>query len=183
MAIVTTNPLVSGLSGMLGRSLVFKNLGGKTIVASRPRPAKTESEQQRKNRSKFRLASAWAKTALLDPQKKSYYQQKAKKLKLPNAYTAAIADYMRKPQLKEICRCDHQMTYVVYKKDFELQSGELRLLPDNGTGNEIKLMPNRWGELVFTLNDKLLSDGWHLNAQGKAGSQTIIRIPATILHC
>jgi hypothetical protein len=106
MAIVTTNPIVNGLSGMLGQTLVFKILRGKTIVASRPRPAKTQSEQQRQNRSKFRQAATWAKTMLHDPQQKTYYQQQAKKLKLPNAYTAAITDYMRKPQLKEISRRD-----------------------------------------------------------------------------
>jgi hypothetical protein len=125
MAIVTANPLVNGLSGMIGRSLVFKNVHGRTIVASSPRLAKTQSEQQRQNRGKFKQASAWAKTVLLDPQKKAYYQQKAKKLKLPNAYTAAIANYMRKPQLKEIGRRDHMITYIVRKKGFELKSGEI----------------------------------------------------------
>ena len=81
---------------MLGGTLVFKILRGKTIVTSRPRSPKTESEQQRKNRAKFKQGSIWAKTILLDEQKKAYYKQQAKKLGLPNAYTAALADYMRK---------------------------------------------------------------------------------------
>jgi hypothetical protein len=38
---------------------------------------------------------------LHDPQKKGYYQQQAKRRKLPNAYTAAIAEYMSQPHLKE----------------------------------------------------------------------------------
>ncbi|MFM9836692.1 MAG: hypothetical protein ACKVOQ_00430, partial [Cyclobacteriaceae bacterium] len=92
--------------GMLGQTLVFKNLCGRTIVASRPRPPKTQSEKQRQSRTKFRQASSWAKNVLLDQQKKTYYLQKAKKLKLPNAYTAAIADYMCRPSLKEIGKHD-----------------------------------------------------------------------------
>jgi hypothetical protein len=100
MAKVTSNPLVSGLSGMLGGTLVFKILRGKTIVTSRPRPPKVESEQQRQNRTTFKQGAMWAKTVLLDEQKKAYYEQKAKKLRLPNAYTAAIADYMSEPGLR-----------------------------------------------------------------------------------
>lgn len=173
MAIVTTNLLVNGLSGMLGQSLVFKNLHGKTIVTSRPRPPKTQSEQQRQNRSKFRQASAWAKTTLLDPQQKVYYLQKAKKLKLPNAYTAAIADYMRKPQLKEIGRRDHQITCVVRKKDFELQSGALMLLPPSGPANEVKLIPNRQGELVFSLSEDDARNGWLVDVVDNAGTRNI----------
>jgi hypothetical protein len=37
----------------------------------------------------------WAHEVLCDPDKKKYYEQRAKALKLPNAYTAAIRDYMR----------------------------------------------------------------------------------------
>ncbi len=80
MAKVTSNLLVSGLSGMLGGTLVFKILRGKTIVASRPRPPKVESEQQRQNRNKFKDGALWAKTILLDAQTKAYYTEQAKKL-------------------------------------------------------------------------------------------------------
>src|SRR5258708_3859799 len=122
MAILTTNPVVNSFSGMLGKSLVFKNLRGKTILSSKPRPPKTQSVQQRANRSKFRAASRWAKIALLsDPEKKAYYQKKAKKLKLPNAYTAAIADYMRSAKVQETSKREGTVTYRVYKKDFGLR--------------------------------------------------------------
>jgi hypothetical protein len=179
MAIVTTNPLVNGLSGMLGRSLVFKNIRGRTIVGSRPRPPKTQSEQQRQNRSKFKQASAWAKIVLLDSQKKAYYQQKAKKLKLPNAYTAAIADYMRKPQLKEIGRRDHMMTYIVRKKDFELKSGEVQLLHAEGSASEAALIvPNQQGELIFSLNEDASHNGWLINVVDKAGIRIVLTIPS-----
>jgi hypothetical protein len=165
MAIVTNNPLVNGLSGMLGQTLVFKNLRGKTIVAGRPRPAKTQSEQQRQNRSKFRQAAAWAKTVLRDPQKEAYYQQKARKLHLPNAYTAAITDYMRRPQLKAISRREQTSTYVVRKKDFALQSGVLRVSPTE----ETTLSVNQQGELVFTLCEEGLQQGWQVILVDHAG--------------
>jgi hypothetical protein len=178
MAIVTNNFLVNGFSGMLGQTLVFKNLRGKTIVASRPRPAKTQSEQQRQNRSKFRQAATWAKTVLRDPQKKAYYTQKAKKLHLPNAYTAAITDYMRKPQLKAISRREQTITYVVRKKDFALPSGELRL----STVHETTLIPNKLGELSFSLNEQVLPGGWHITVLDSAGIRHVLT-PGTPLPC
>jgi len=95
MAIVATNPLLNGLSGRLGKNMVFKMLRGKTIVASRPLAPTRQSEQQRANRNKFKQASEWAKAELIHPGKKEYYEDIGRKLRLPNAYTAAIKVYMR----------------------------------------------------------------------------------------
>ena len=39
---------------------------------------------------------------LMVPEKKAYYTHKAKKLKLPNAYTAAICDFMPKGEIKKL---------------------------------------------------------------------------------
>lgn len=170
MALVTTNPIVNGLSGMLGKTIVFKSLRGKTIVASRPRPAKTQSEQQQQNRNKFRQAATWAKTILRDPQQKSYYQQQAKKLKLPNAYTAAITDYMRKPQLKEISRRDDTVCYVVRKKDFALKSGALQL----SSTEETTLHANGHGAFVFALGEQEQQHRWHVTVVDHAGLRYVL---------
>lgn len=174
MALVTTNPIVNGLSGMLGKTIVFKSLRGKTIVASRPRPAKTQSEQQHQNRNKSRQAAYWAKTILRDPQQKSYYQYRAKKLKLPNAYTAAITDYMRKPQLKEISRRDDTVCYVVRKKDFDLRSGALQL----SSTEETTLHVNEHGAFVFSLGEQGQQHRWQVTVVDHAGLQYVL-IPAS----
>lgn len=39
-----------------------------------------------------------------DPALKAYYWRKAQKLKLPNAYTAALTDYMRKGKIESVNR-------------------------------------------------------------------------------
>jgi hypothetical protein len=101
MAILKGNSLVQGFSGMMG-NIVFRTLRGKTIMAKKPRPARRQSALQREHRGRFRKAAAFAKAAMLDPQKKTYYWKKAHELKLPNAYTAAIADYMRKPVVTKV---------------------------------------------------------------------------------
>lgn len=124
MAVLQNNVLLHGISGMLGGSILFKNMNGKTIVARRPALPSRQSEQQRVNRGKFREASAWAKATLLDAEKKAYYQRKAKKMKLPNAYTAAITDYMRKPDVVVVRNADQGATLFVSKKNFTLKRVE-----------------------------------------------------------
>ena len=101
MAISRTNTPVKGFSGSLG-NLVFRQYGDKTILSRKGRTPCKQSIQQRENRDRFKHASTWAKLMMLNADKKAYYAHKAKKLKLPNAYTAAISDYMRKGEIKEI---------------------------------------------------------------------------------
>jgi len=160
MATVRTNPIVNGLSGMLGRTIVFKTLRGKTIMANRPTPPKKQSEQQKTNRSKFRDASHWAHQVLLDPLKKEYYQNKAKKLKLPNAYTAAITDYMRNAKITMTTTTGSSTTYEVSKKDFELKKVEIVIRNTNGIVTEVRpVLKDRHNEWTFTISkEELLSE-------------------------
>jgi hypothetical protein len=137
MAIIHANPVTIGLSGSLGH-IVFKQLRGKTILANKPRQTKKQSEQQRENRSRFKAAAFWAKCVMLDPEKKAYYWRKAKKLKLPNAYTAAVCDYMRKGEIKEIDTRQYKgnagdvIRVKINKKDFNINKVELTLLDAHG---------------------------------------------------
>jgi hypothetical protein len=126
MAIVRSNDLIEGFSGMFGDTMVFRNLRGKTVVSQRPKPPKKQSEQQKSNRSKFRQATMWAQSVLEDPERKEYYRRKAKKLNLPNAYTAAITDYMRSPMVAQDKR-NGVTTVCVKKKDFSLKKVEITL--------------------------------------------------------
>src|SRR5690606_38898719 len=104
MARITCNDLVDGLSGKLGDSLVFRTIRGKTFVSTPARKPnkKKESKAQRNTRTRFREASQWAQFILFYPEQKAYYRKRAKALKLPNAYTAAITDYMRKPKVEKV---------------------------------------------------------------------------------
>lgn len=130
MAIVATNLLVNGLSGKFGNTLMFKTLRGKTFVSAMARKPdkKKESNAQRNTRSTFREATQWAQHILYDPEKKAYYQQRARALKLPNAYTAAITDYMRKVKVKKLVE-EKGIMYAVSKPGFLVQ--DVRITTDN----------------------------------------------------
>ncbi len=101
MASIRNNLLTKGFSGVIG-DIMFRQIGNNTFASKAPRAPKKQSALQRENRMKFKDASLHATILLLDPQKKAYYQQKAKKLKLPNAYTAAVTEYMRKGEIKQV---------------------------------------------------------------------------------
>ena len=58
---------------------------------------------------------------IADPERKAYYKRIAHKLKLPNAYTAAITDYMRKIQIPEVTVSD-KVQIEVFKKDFKVET-------------------------------------------------------------
>lgn len=122
MATVTPNALIDGFRGKFGNSLVFKTIRGKTFLSPSARKPnkKKETEAQRSTRVTFKQAAQWAKSTLLDPQKKAYYRQRAKALKLPNAYTAALTDYMRKPTVVKLQNRD-TITYSISKKGFTIQ--------------------------------------------------------------
>ncbi len=162
---------------MLGRALVFKTLRGKTILASRPSPPTKQSEQQRLNRSKFKEASFWAKSVIRDPANKEYYDRKAKKLKLPNAYTAAITDYMRTPQVKEIEKRLDTVTYKVSKKDFDVKSIELKVV--NAKGEEIEtraLVKDKLNDWTFKLSREELRWGVWVYVMNAGGNLTRIKL-------
>ena len=165
MAIIKNNALIEGISGMLDNK-VFKQVRGKTIVCNRaPKPV-TQSDQQKKNRDRFREASLWAKTILLEPDKKAYYQKKAKKLNMPNAYTAAIADYMRSASVMQVNRYEDKTTFSIYKKDFDVAQVELVLNNDSGE-TETRTLPR--GQSFFWLHPSELNAGVTVMIRDAAG--------------
>jgi len=156
MAIVKNNPIINGISGKLGDSIVFKQVRGKTIMCNRPPKPVTQSEPQKGTRDRFRKASEWAKSILLDPEQKAYYQKKAHKLKLPNAYTAAIADYMRSAKVTSVNEYGDKKTFSVYKKDFAVAQVDIVVNKDSGE-KETRTLPK--GESYFRLHPTELQAG------------------------
>jgi hypothetical protein len=137
MAFVTTHSIAGNLRGSIG-NLVFRQMLGKTVVSGSPRTPKKQSDKQRENRQRFKIASRWAKVQMNDPEKKAYYLGKAKKLKLPNAYTAAVCDYMRKAEIKAIDTRRYQgkqgdaILIKAAKKDFIIGPAEVIISTADG---------------------------------------------------
>src|ERR1041384_1030594 len=102
MAWSNNNLLTKGLSGMVGKQIVFRTWNGKTFISVAPKKTNKQSPLQKENRTKFKKATTYAKSMMKDPVKKAEYKEIAKKMRLPNAYTAAITDYMRNPKIEAL---------------------------------------------------------------------------------
>jgi hypothetical protein len=95
MASVFNNILLEGVSGALGKQIVIKNYGGKTVITAYPDMSRVKpSKQQKAKRNVFREAVAYAQAINNDPSKKAVYKKKLKKGK--SVYHAAIAEFMNK---------------------------------------------------------------------------------------
>jgi len=91
------NPLFRGMYGQIGQRLVFRNYNGRQFISKFPKapdPSR-QTDAQRATRSRFKNASAYARECMMKPERKAYYQEAAKGLKLPNAYTAAVKEFMQ----------------------------------------------------------------------------------------
>ena len=100
-AYVKKNIVTEGLSGMLGNSIVFRQRGGKTIVAVRPKTSEQEpTEGQKQQQNKFREANRYATQATQDPTLKAAYEQRTKGNQ--SAFNVAMADYLNSPDITEL---------------------------------------------------------------------------------
>lgn len=74
MASVSKQSILNDLKGQLGKELVFKQYRNKTVVSRRPDMSRVRaSTYQKKNRSLFAAAVAYAKEISRNPEKKQLY--------------------------------------------------------------------------------------------------------------
>ena len=101
MATSKNNVLTHGLSGTVGDLLVFRNKGGKVIVANKPKERTSEyTEGEKAHQQLFQRATLYGKSVLADPTKKAAYNSAAKDGQ--SAYNVAVADYFSAPDIKEV---------------------------------------------------------------------------------
>lgn len=102
MAIVT-EPALEGLSGMVGKALVFRMLNGKTIVQSAPVRKAPFNEKQQLYQRRFSEAMAYARNLFTNPQVKAEYDKRARlKGGNCNAYNVAVAEYFSEHSSKHL---------------------------------------------------------------------------------
>lgn len=134
---ITTGTLTRNLRGSVG-DLIFRNYNGKTVVSPRPVYKNESNTPARKQaRGHFRDATWFARVAMRDARQKLYYQQKAKQLKLPNAYTAAITDYLRKAKVLASTRSSFSpkkgaVVNIIVSKAFKVEKANAILLDKKG---------------------------------------------------
>lgn len=103
MAIVKDNPALRGLRGMIGKSLVFRQVRGKTVVQTAPVRIAPYNEAQKKQQGRFKEAIAYARSQMKHPKLKARYTAQAKaKGGTTNSFNMAIVEYFRMLKLKAL---------------------------------------------------------------------------------
>ncbi len=118
-----------------------------------------ETELQKIYRARFAEASRYAKEALRDIDTYEYYKRKAKKLGVPNAYTAAITDFMRKGSIEKIdaSKFERKGQVVVEAKKEDLGFTNVRLR-----------VVARDGNVLMEAKGKPMGNGiWSFHCEGK----------------
>jgi hypothetical protein len=100
MAIIKKNPWISGASGMAMDSIVYRQMGGKTVVSGKPsKSTNPPTQKQLDYRAHFRKASAYGKMAMNSPLLKEIYGAAADIMN--SAYTMALKDYLQAPVVEQ----------------------------------------------------------------------------------
>ena len=91
--------LLKNISGAVGKQLVFKQYGDKTIVTKYPDMSKVKpSEQQKDSRKRFAEAVAYAQAINRNPEQKTLYLKKVKKGQ--SVYHFALKEYLEMSKVK-----------------------------------------------------------------------------------
>lgn len=167
MAKVGDNIVTTGLSGKLGNLIVFRNRGGKTIVAKAPKKKQTEwSEAQEQHRLLFQEAVLYAKNAMSDPTTKEAYQASAEEGE--TAYNVAVADFLNAPHINEIDVSHYTgqpNDYIQVRAVDDFKVAEVSVTILNADGTEVEhgmatLQPGSiwWRYTATATNDSLAGD-------------------------
>lgn len=97
---ITKSLVTAGFRGSVGGTLVFRRVNGQTIVSASPeRGSKEPSEQQLKQRERFRLATLYSRRVKADPLLLEEYILVCKSKGFQNVGSLIIADYFRSPEI------------------------------------------------------------------------------------
>ena len=103
MAVLKKNLFLQGASGMLGGQLVYRNVNGETIVSTRPERRRVICETQKKQNTRFKYASVFAKHAIQDEVLGPIYSAAVSRIpRFSNPYVLAVTDYMKAPEIGDI---------------------------------------------------------------------------------
>jgi hypothetical protein len=95
MAKVKLNPVFAEISGTVGGFVFKRSRKGEAILSRHPGKSNAEpSEAQKAQRERFKLATAYAKAALTDPDVRAIYEDRAA-AEGQSAFALARMDYFK----------------------------------------------------------------------------------------
>ncbi|MGC3947740.1 MAG: hypothetical protein QM762_25090 [Chryseolinea sp.] len=180
------NPLLHGVSGSIGKTLVIRQTRHGIVLANRPSKPRRTHETQRRTRDKFTDAVNYANLQMRHWEARSMYQAAVNK-KLTSAYQVALTDYLRSPIVHSICTngyngASRHEIGVFASDDFKVASVDLIIRDDTqqiveqGAATRLRCLRNQW--VYVTTNDLAATSGFTIEARardipGNVGSKTL----------
>ncbi|WP_440135459.1 hypothetical protein [Chitinophaga sancti] len=130
MAIVVDNLLLKLVRGSLGDEITIYERNGQIIMAKKRGPSrKKPTKNQLEARYKMKVAAAYAKMMLEDPELKAYYKSKAGPGQ--NAWNMAIKDAYNSPEIQHI-QFEDTTVIVTAKNDFRVADVTVMIIDGAG---------------------------------------------------
>jgi hypothetical protein len=136
MSLIDNNPLLKGISGMLGKTIVFRRWRGRLVVAKAPKKRDQLSELQEAQVSRFTLAGQYARQQMLDPEAKAEYATGIRR-NIQSAYHAAQSDYLNAPKVRyinaeEYTGASGELIVIKAIDDFKVTRVSVEIVDPNG---------------------------------------------------
>ena len=180
MAQIKDNIITKGITGKIGNQLVFRQVGNKTIIASKPHRKPTTHPTLIGQNNRFKLASAYAKAALANPILKEQYPSEAKKRGIINPYNMAISDFMKNPEISHINTSAYNGTQInqpiniTVTDNFKVIAITVTITHQNNTIEEGNATLNNgiWQYHTTTLNPHISNTKITITATDRPQNQT-----------
>ncbi|SFW84428.1 hypothetical protein [Chitinophaga sancti] len=130
MAIIQDAALFHLVRGTLGGEVTIYERNGQIIMAKKRGPSKQKpTQKQLEARYKMRVAAAYAKVIIQDPELKAYYKSLAGPGQ--NAYNMAVKDAYHSPEIQNI-RLEAEEVVVTVKDEFRVAEVQVRVVDTEG---------------------------------------------------
>lgn len=101
MAKIKLHPMFQGVSGRMDGIVYRRSVSGRIYISRTPDMSRVQwSPAQQAHRQKFKLATAYAKAALADPQLRTHYEERAAQ-ENRRPYDLAVSDAFKGRNLLE----------------------------------------------------------------------------------
>lgn len=141
MAIVKRNLITTGLSGKLGKNLVFRQRKGKTILSIAAHFTGKRSVAQEQQKDRFKKATLYANIQKHNSELMEEYNKVAKEKGIYSGYNLAVSDYFHPPTIEKVSTRSYHgeigdIIEIIALDDFKVKRVELEIYSSDGNLTE-----------------------------------------------
>ena len=190
MAIAHNNPLIKGMSGALGESVVYKYYRDRDLVIMANYPSKRvkDSDKQIAQQKRFQAATEYAKKATSIPHINALYKARITP-ELTSANAVALTDFLKPPVITEVNVLNYtgapgEIIRVRAWDDFKVMSVSIRIARADGTVIEegqatLRGKRGLWRMMTTVRNEEVVGTVFTVVAKDMPGNEATCIVKIT----